>query len=100
MKGFSSLATPLNELTKKNMPFKWGKAQENAFNALKDKLTNAPLLQLPDFDKTFEIECHASGIGIGGVLMQERKHVAYFTEKLNVTALNYSTYDKGLYALV
>jgi hypothetical protein len=100
VKGFSSLAAPLNELMKKNMPFKWGKAQENAFNTLKDKLANAPLLQLPDFGKTFEIECDASGIIIGGVLMQERKHVAYFSEKLNGAALNYSTYDKELYALV
>jgi hypothetical protein len=72
VKGFSLLATPLNELTKKNMPFKWGKAQENAFNTLKDKFTNARLLHLPDFDKTFQIECDASGIGIGGVLMQEK----------------------------
>jgi hypothetical protein len=67
---------------------------------LKDKLTHAPLLQLPDFNKTFELECDASGIGLGGVLLQERKHVAYFSEKLSGPVLNYSTYDKGLYALV
>ena len=49
---------------------------------LKDKLTDAPLLQLSNFDKTFELERDASGIGLGGVLLQEGKLVAYFSEKL------------------
>jgi hypothetical protein len=74
--------------------------QENAFDMLKDKLTHAPLLQLPDFNKTFELESDASGIGLGGVLLQERKPVAYFSEKLSGPIMNYSTYDKELYALV
>jgi hypothetical protein len=67
---------------------------------LKDKLTHKPLLQLPDFNKTFELECDASGIRLGGVLLQERKPVAYFSEKLSGPVLNYSTYDKELYGLV
>ena len=50
---------------------------------LKDKLTHAPLLQLPDFTKTFELECDGSGIGMGGVLLQDGKPVAYFSEKLS-----------------
>jgi hypothetical protein len=44
---------------------------------LKDKLTHAPLLQLSDFNKTFELECDASGIGLGGVLLQDGNPVAY-----------------------
>ncbi|XP_066374964.1 uncharacterized protein [Miscanthus floridulus] len=100
VKDFSTIAAPLNNLTKKDVPFKWGDEQDQAFNELKIKLCEAPLLQLPDFGKTFEIECDASGIGIGGVLLQEGKPVAYFSKKLNGLHLNYSVYDKELYALV
>ncbi|KAM0841708.1 hypothetical protein ACQ4PT_058840 [Festuca glaucescens] len=100
VKDFGSIAAPLNELTKKDVPFVWGDTQQEAFMILKDKLTHAPLLQLLDFNKTFELECDASGIGLGGVLLQEGKPVAYFSEKLSGPSLNYSTYDKELYALV
>jgi hypothetical protein len=100
VKDFSTIAAPLNELTKKGVPFSWGTRQDNTFDMLKDKLTHAPLLQLPDFNKTFELECDASGIGLGGVFLQERKPIAYFNEKLSCPVLNYSTYDKELYALV
>jgi hypothetical protein len=100
VKDFESIAAPLNELTKKDVPFVWGDAQQQAFVILKDKLTHAPLLQLPDFNKTFELECDAGGIGLGGVLLQKGKPVAYFSEKLSGASLNYSTYDKELYVLV
>ena len=100
VRDFSAIAAPLNELTKKGVDFKWGNSQENAFQELKKCLTEAPLLVLPDFTKTFEVECDASGIGIGGVLMQQGKPVAYFSEKLGGAQLNYSVYDKELYALV
>ncbi|KAK1601654.1 hypothetical protein QYE76_016908, partial [Lolium multiflorum] len=83
-----------------NVPFVWGKAQQKAFDELKKRLTEAPLLALPDFAKTFEIECDASGLGIGGVLMQNGKPVAYYSEKLDGARLNYPIYDKELYALV
>ena len=82
------------------MPFAWGDSQEVAFNTLKDTLTHAPLLQLPDFNKVFELECDASSIGLGAVLLQDGKPVAYFSEKLSGASLRYSTYDKELYALV
>ncbi|WVZ70642.1 hypothetical protein U9M48_019290 [Paspalum notatum var. saurae] len=100
VRDFSSIAAPLHELTKKDVPFAWSDSQEVAFSTLKDKLTHAPLLQLPDFNKVFELECDTSGIGLGAVLLQEGKPVAYFSEKLSGASLKYSTYDKELYALV
>jgi hypothetical protein len=92
VRDFSTIASPLNELTKKCVDFKWGNSQEDAFQVLKKRLT--------DFTKTFEVECDDSGIGIGGVLMQQGKPITYFSENLGGAQLNYSVHDKELYALV
>ncbi|XP_071905651.1 uncharacterized protein [Coffea arabica] len=100
VKDFSTIATPLNEVIKKNMGFQWGKEQEESFLKLKKLLTSAPILALPNFDLTFEVECDASGIGIGAILHQNNRPLAYFSEKLSGGALNYPTYDKELYAVV
>ena len=90
----------MTKIIKKSVGFKWGEEQESAFSLLKLKLISALLLSLPNFNKAFEIECDASIIGIGGILMQEKLSIAYFNEKLNGAALNYPIYDKELYALV
>ena len=96
---FSTIATLLTEAIKKNVGFKWERAQEEAFQILKGNLTQAPLLTLPDFSQTFKIECDASCVGIGAVLMHDKKPIAYFSEKLGGAMLNYPTYDQVLYAL-
>jgi RNase H-like domain found in reverse transcriptase/Reverse transcriptase (RNA-dependent DNA polymerase)/Integrase zinc binding domain/Integrase core domain len=100
VRDFSTIAAPLTEIMKKEVGFRWENEQQIAFDTLKDRLSSAPILVLPDFNKAFEIECDASGKGIGAVLLQEKKPVAYFSEKLHGAQLNYSTYDKELYALV
>ena len=99
VKYFSTLATPLTEIVKKSMGFKCGSEQDHAFIEIKERLCGAPLLALPDFSRTLEIECDASGIGIGAVLMEKRP-LTYFSEKVNGATLNYPTYAKELYALV
>ena len=77
-----------------------GKVQEQAFNRLKDKLTSSPLLTLPNFSKTFEIEYDALGLVIGAILMQDGQPITYVSKKLNGVSLKYPTNDKEIYALV
>ena len=91
---FSTIASPLNELVKKDTPFVWGDKQQQAFEDIKAKLTQAPVLDLPNFEKTFKLECDASRVGVGAVLLQEGHPIAYFSEKLNGPSRNYPTYDK------
>jgi len=100
VKDFSTIDAPLTKIVKKSVGFKWNDEQDEAFNLLKDKFCSTPVLALPDFTRAFKVECDASGLGIGALLMQDRRLIVYFSEKLNGAALNYPTYDKELYALV
>ncbi|KAI4370457.1 hypothetical protein MLD38_018810 [Melastoma candidum] len=93
IRGFSSIAAPLIECLK-GEKFEWTSITQASFERLKKYLSEAPVLALPDFAKIFKVECDASGIGIGGVLMQEGTPIAYFSEKLNGAKFSYSTFDK------
>ncbi|GAU16969.1 hypothetical protein TSUD_37270 [Trifolium subterraneum] len=99
IKDYGKIARPLTDLTKKDA-FVWNKDAQEAFDHLKSSLTTAPVLALPDFNKDFLIECDASGGGIGAILMQDKKPVAYFIKSLGVRNLTKSTYEKELMAIV
>lgn len=80
--------------------FEWTSAAQQAFETIKDIMCKAPILKLPDFTKPFEVECNACGTGIGALLVQEGRAIAFFRDKLNKSRLNYSTYDKEFYAII
>jgi hypothetical protein len=80
--------------------FSWSEAAMEAFGLIKLKLTTTLLLVLPDFEVPFELHCDASKVGIGAVLSQGGKLVAFFSEKLSGSRFTYSTYDMEFYALV
>jgi hypothetical protein len=74
---FSRIAKPMTELLKKGVKFVWSEACERAFHTLRQHLTSAPVLVQPDNSKPFEVFCDASGTGLGCILMQEGRDIAY-----------------------
>ncbi|GJY99984.1 putative reverse transcriptase domain-containing protein, partial [Tanacetum coccineum] len=100
IENFSKIAKSLTILTQKSKTFDWGKEQERAFQTLKDKLCNAPVLALPDGSEDFVVYCNASGLGLGCVLMQRGKVIAYASRQLKIHEKNYTTYDLELGAVV
>jgi hypothetical protein len=99
IRAYGSIAAPLTEMLRKNA-FKWTVGAEKAFQQLKEAVTQAPVLALPNFSQPFVIECDASGVGVGAVLMQEQRPVAFLSKALKGRALHMSTYEKELFALV
>nr|GEZ53124.1 putative reverse transcriptase domain-containing protein [Tanacetum cinerariifolium] len=97
---FSKIAKPLTVLTQKSKTFDWGEEQENAFQNLKDKLCNAPVLALLDGPKDFVVYCDASGLGLRCMLMQRGKVIAYASRQLTIHKKNYTTSDLELGAVV
>jgi len=68
--------------------FRWTKAVQRAFETIRDRLCSAPILAIPNFDLLFEVKCDASDVGIGAILTQAQRPLAFFSEKLNGSRLN------------
>ncbi|GJR54475.1 putative nucleotidyltransferase, ribonuclease H [Tanacetum coccineum] len=97
---FPKIASSLTKLTKKNAPFVWGEEQEEAFVTLRRKLCETPILVLPDGSEDMVVYCDASYSGLGCVLMQRGKVIAYASRQLKKHEENYPTHDLKFAAVV
>ncbi|GJT28037.1 putative reverse transcriptase domain-containing protein [Tanacetum coccineum] len=96
VKNWTSPTTP----TEKNKNYTWGEEQESAFQLLKQKLCEAPILALPEGNDNFVVYCDASLQGLGAVLMQREKVIAYASRQLKPHEENYTTHDLELGAVI
>ncbi|GJT88754.1 putative reverse transcriptase domain-containing protein [Tanacetum coccineum] len=90
----------MTKLTQKNVKFDWSEKAEAAFQLLKQKLCSAPILALPEGSENFMVYCDASRKGLGAVLMQREKVIAYASRQLKIHEKNYTTHDLELGAVV
>ncbi|GJZ61808.1 putative reverse transcriptase domain-containing protein [Tanacetum coccineum] len=97
---FSKIAKPLTLLTQKNQKYVWGVKQEETFQSLKNNLCDAPILTLPDRVEDFIVYYDASNQGLGCVLMQRGKVIAYASRQLKTHEKNYTTHDLELGVVV
>nr|GEX50711.1 putative reverse transcriptase domain-containing protein [Tanacetum cinerariifolium] len=100
IEGFSKIAKSMTKLTQKNVKFEWGEKEEAAFQLIKRKLCSAPILALPKGLENFIVYCDASHKGLGAVLMQNKKVIAYASRQLKIHEKNYTTHDLELGAAV
>nr|GFC27640.1 retrovirus-related Pol polyprotein from transposon 17.6 [Tanacetum cinerariifolium] len=96
----SKIARPMTKLTQKSVKFDWGEKAEAAFQLLKQKLCSVPILALPEGSENFVVYYDASHKGLGAVLMQKEKVIAYASRQLKVHEKNYTTHDLELGAIV
>ncbi|GJU06983.1 putative reverse transcriptase domain-containing protein [Tanacetum coccineum] len=90
----------MTKLTQKSVKFNWGEKEETAFQTLKQKLCSAPILALPEGSENFVVYCDASHKGLGAVLMQKEKIIAYASRQLKIHEKNYTTHDLELGVVV
>nr|GEU40775.1 reverse transcriptase domain-containing protein [Tanacetum cinerariifolium] len=104
IKDFSKITRPMTHLLEKNSPFIFSNECIQAFRTLKDKLTEAPILIAPNWDKPFELMCDASDYAVGAVLGQRiKKHfrpIHYASKTMNQAEANYTTTEKEMLAVV
>ena len=100
MEDYSRLTAPMMRLTRKEVKFEWNDLCEKAFQELKRRLTTTPILILPERGQRYTVYCDASKDGLGCVLMQSGRVVAYGSQKLKNHEWNYPTHDMKLVAIV
>jgi hypothetical protein len=100
VEGFSKIENPIMELQKKNKKFVWTEKCAEAFRRLKELLTTTPILKFPDMDEDFLVCTDASKEGLGGVLMQDGRVIAYISRKLRKHEENYVMHDLELLTIV
>jgi len=100
IEGFSKIVKPLTSLLEKGKEFKWDAACQSCFEERKTRLTTAAVLIMPNIHKGFDVYCDASRLGLGCVLMQDGKVVAYASRQLRKHEQNYPTHDLELAAVV
>nr|GEV41733.1 hypothetical protein [Tanacetum cinerariifolium] len=100
IEGFSKIAKSMTNPTQKNVKFDWGENEEATFQLIKQKLCSAPILALPKGSENFIVYCNASHKGLGGVLIQNVKVIAYVSQQLKIHKKNYTTHDLELGAVV
>nr|GEZ45979.1 transposon Ty3-G Gag-Pol polyprotein [Tanacetum cinerariifolium] len=99
IEGFSKIAKSMTKMTQKNVKFDWGEKKEAAFQLIKQKLCSTPIMALPKGSENFIVYCDASHKGLGFVLMQNEKVIAYVSRQLKTHEKNYTTHDQELGAL-
>ena len=100
VEGFSKIAVPLTELTRKSVRFNWSEKCETSFQELKQWLITAPVVSLPKENGKFVVYCDASKLGLGCVLMQDGRVIAYASRQLKEYEQRYPTHDLELAAVV
>ncbi|CAA7051127.1 unnamed protein product [Microthlaspi erraticum] len=100
VKGFATMAQPMTKLTGKDVPFVWSAECEESFSQLKEMLTTTPVLALPEPGKPYMVYTDASGIGLGCVLMQEGRVIAYASRQWQGSERNRPTHDLELGAVI
>jgi hypothetical protein len=103
IKNYSNIASPLSELTKKDIKFNWTDSCQDAFEDLKNKLTSAPVLAYPDYNKEFMLHCDASNHAVGAVLNQKydksERPIGFFSRKLRGPEVSYSVSEREALAI-
>ena len=105
IRGYTEIARPLTELTKKDIPFEWKDEHTKAVDTLINTITSGPVLRCPNPEEPFKLEVDALGFAISAVLIQKDEQgvdqqVGYFSKALNSTERNYDIWDQEFMAII